>query len=89
MEAEEAIVKDREALEAIQKKGLEEVTIFLEQLALVFTKSESGPTMNAHECINYELKFDLKNTYIPIEEEIIGLLDWRGDATDNEPIEEN
>ena len=31
--------------------------------------------MNANEVINYELKFDLKNSYIYMEEEIIGLLD--------------
>jgi hypothetical protein len=85
MEAKEAIMRDREAHEAVQKKELKEVTILLEQLALVST--ESGPTLNGHEFINHELKFDLKNPYIPIEEEIIGMLDGRGDAIDNEPIE--
>ena len=44
--------------------------------------------MNAHEFINYALEFDLNNSYIPIEEEIIGMLDGKDDATDNEPIEE-
>jgi hypothetical protein len=44
--------------------------------------------MNAHEFINYELEFDPNNPYIPIKEEIIGMLDGRGDAVDNEPIEE-
>ena len=44
--------------------------------------------MNAHEFINYELEFDLINPYIPIVEEIIGMLDERHDAFDNEPIEE-
>jgi hypothetical protein len=42
--------------------------------------------MNAHELINYELEFDL--TYTPIEEEIIGMLDERDAATDNEHIKE-
>ena len=44
--------------------------------------------MNAEEFINYELKYDLNNPYIPIEEKIISLLDGGGDAIDNEPVEE-
>lgn len=44
--------------------------------------------MNAHEFINNELEFDLNNSYVLIEEEIIGILDERNDATDNEPIKE-
>ena len=44
--------------------------------------------MNAHKFIIYELEFDLNNPYTPIKEEIIGMLDERGDAADNEPIEE-
>ena len=44
--------------------------------------------MNAEEFINYELKSDLNNPYIPIEEKIISLLDGGGDAIDNEPVEE-
>jgi hypothetical protein len=43
--------------------------------------------MNAHEFINYKLEFDLNNPYTTTEEEIIGMLDGGGDATDNEPIE--
>ena len=88
MEAEEAIMRDREAHEAIEKKELEEITILREQLALVSKESESWPTMNAHEFINYELEFDLNNPYIPIEEEVIGMLNG-GDTTHNEPIEES
>jgi hypothetical protein len=56
-------------------------------LALVTAKSETIYTMNAHEFIKYELEFDLNNPYIPIEEEIIGMLDKGDDATNNEPIE--
>ena len=41
-----------------------------------------------HEFINYELVFDLNNPYIPIEEDIIYMLDGRGDAAGNRPIEE-
>ena len=50
--------------------------------------SEIGPIMNAHEFINYEVEFTLNNLYIPIEKEIISMLDARDDATDNKPIEE-
>ena len=35
-----------------------------------------------------ELEFNLNNVYIPIEDEIIGMLDERDDAVDNKPIEE-
>ena len=38
MEAEEAIMRDRETQEAILKKELEEITTILEQLALVLLK---------------------------------------------------
>ena len=62
--------------------------MLLEQLALVSKESECGPTMNTHEFINYELEFDLNNSYIPTEEEIIGMLDEGGDAADNECMEE-
>ena len=50
-------------------------------------KSEFGPTMNAHEFTSDELELDLNNPYIPIEEEIISMLNERDDAVDNEPIE--
>ena len=86
MEVEEAITKVREAHEAIQMKELEEITTLLEQLALVSKESETGPTMNAHDFINYELKFYLNNPYTPTEEEIIGMLDEGGDAADNVQI---
>ena len=66
---------------------MENITTVLEQLALVSKESECGPTMNAHEFIHYELEFDLNNPYIPNLEEIIGMLDERRDAFDNEPIE--
>ena len=55
-------------------------TTLLQQLALVVANSEIGPAMNAHEFINYELEFDINNPYIPIEEELIGMLDERDDA---------
>ena len=42
---------------------------------MVSKESESGPTMNAHELINYDLEFDLNNPYIPTKEEVIGMLD--------------
>jgi hypothetical protein len=59
----------------------------MKQLALVTAKSETRYTMNAHEFIKYELEIDLNNPYIPIQEEIIGMLDKEDDATNNEPIE--
>ena len=55
---------------------------------LTFAKSETRPTMIEHEFVNYELEFDLNNPYIPIEEEIIGMLDEINDAIDNEHVEE-
>jgi hypothetical protein len=33
-------------------------------------------------------KIDLDKSYIPIEEEIIGMLDERDDATNNDPLRE-
>ena len=65
---------------------MEEITTLIEQLALVSTESESGLTMNAHEFINYELEFNPNNPYIPIKEEIIGMLDGGGDVVDNVQI---
>ena len=57
-------------------------------MVLVSKESESVPIINAHEfIINYELEFDLNTLYTPTEEEIIGMLDGGGDATDNKPIE--
>ena len=44
------------------------------------TKSEPGPTMSAHEIVSYELEFDIGKPYIPIEEEIISMLDEKDDA---------
>jgi hypothetical protein len=35
---------------------MEEIVILLEQLALVSKESEIGPTMSAHEIINYKLE---------------------------------
>ena len=63
-------------------------TILLEQSALVYVKSAIGPTMNTHEFITYELDFNLNNPYLPTKEEIIGMLDDKDNATNNEPIEE-
>jgi hypothetical protein len=44
--------------------------------------------MIAHEFINYELEFDLKNPHKPTEDESTGILDERDDAIDNECIKE-
>ena len=44
--------------------------------------------MNAHEIVNYELDFDLNNSYKPIEEEVIDMLDERDDVVDNALVEE-
>ena len=55
---------------------------------MVFEDSEIGPIMNAHEFISYEVEFDINNPYVPVEEEIIGMLDERDDATNNIPLEE-
>ena len=57
-------------------------------MALSTKMGESGSTLNAHEFIDYELKFDLNNPQTPTNKEIISMLDGRGDALDNEPIEE-
>jgi len=43
MEAKEAIMRDREAREAIHENKLEEITTLSEQLALVSNESEMGP----------------------------------------------
>ena len=52
------------------------------------TKGEAGPTMSAHDVINYyEMEFDLDKPYVPIEEGVIVMLDERDDSTNNEPIE--
>ena len=53
---------------------------------MVYVKREIGPTMNAHEFINYELKFNSNNRYLLIE--LIGMIDERDDTTNNVPIEE-
>ena len=37
---------------------------------LTSAKSETRPTTNAHGFINYELRFDINNPYIHIEDEI-------------------
>ena len=55
MEAEEAILRGREAHDAILNKELEEVSTLSERLTLVSKESESGPDMNAHKLIKYEL----------------------------------
>ena len=47
----------------------------MEQLALVSTKSEIGPIMNANEFIDYELEVDLNNPYVPMKADIKGMLD--------------
>jgi hypothetical protein len=44
--------------------------------------------MNAYEFINYEMEIDLNNPYVLFEERVIGMLDERDDAIDNDPIEE-
>jgi hypothetical protein len=51
---------------------------------LTSVESETRPTMNAHDFINYEVEFDLHNPYIPIMKEIIHMLDDKDDAVDNE-----
>ena len=54
---------------------------------MVSVESETRPTMNAHEFINYELEYDLNNPYKHAGE-IISMLDERDDVADNEPLEE-
>jgi hypothetical protein len=41
-----------------------------------------------HAFIKFEPELNLNNPYIPIEEEIIGMLDGGGDVADKGPIEE-
>ena len=57
-------------------------------MALVPTKTESEPTINAHEFINKELKLDLTDSYKLIEDEIIGMIDKREDAVNNGSIKD-
>jgi hypothetical protein len=40
-----------------------------------FVESETGPTMNAHDFINYELEVLSKKSYITLDEEILGMFD--------------
>lgn len=49
---------------------------------LTSIKSEIGPTMSAHEFINYEQKFNLNNPYTPIEVANINMLDEIDDLDD-------
>lgn len=44
--------------------------------------------MNAHEIIDKALELWSKQSPRAIEEEIVGILDERDDATDNEPMQE-
>jgi hypothetical protein len=55
---------------------------------LVFAESAIGPTLNSDGFIDYKLECDLNNPCIPFKAEIIGSLDERHNAVDNEPIEE-
>ena len=34
---------------------------------LIYVESETRPTMNSHEFINYEIRIDLNDPYISIE----------------------
>jgi hypothetical protein len=56
---------------------------------LNFTKSETGPTLNIHEFINYALDFDVNNPYVRIEGEVIVMFDEGDDTTNNQPFEEH
>jgi hypothetical protein len=49
---------------------------------LTSIKSDNGPTMSAHEFINYEQKYNLSNPCTPIEEAIINMLDEIDDVDD-------
>jgi hypothetical protein len=59
-------------------------TTLLNQLAFVFAKSETKPTMNAYEFIKHELECDLSNSYIATKKEICNILD---DVVDNKLFE--
>jgi hypothetical protein len=52
---------------------------------VTYVESQTRPTINTHEFINYELEYNLNNPYRPTKEEIIGMLDERDDVTNNEP----
>jgi hypothetical protein len=56
---------------------------------LNFTKSETGPTLNIREFINYALDFDVNNPYVRIEDEVIVMFDEGDDTTNNQPFEEH
>jgi hypothetical protein len=55
---------------------------------LIYVESEIGPVMHAHDFITYELEFHLDIAYIPIDEEVIGMLNEGDVVANNEPIEE-
>ena len=49
---------------------IDEVATLLHQLMLLSFDIEVGDVMNAHEYLNYEMKFDLNNPYEPTDEEL-------------------
>ena len=55
---------------------------------LTSTKSETRPTVNIHEFINYALDCDVNNPYVTMEDIVIGMFDEGDDATNNKPFEE-
>jgi len=64
-------------------KSLQIHPLVLGLVVQVFAKSETRPPTNAHGFINYDMEFDPNNPCIPIEEEIIGMLDEIDDGGDN------
>ena len=60
---------ERELMEARRLINVDEVATLLHQLTLLSFDSEVGDVMNAHEYLNYDIKFNLNNPYeLTIEE---------------------
>ena len=60
---------EREIEEARRLVEVDEVATLLHKLTLLSFDNEVGDVMNAHEFLNYEMEFDLKNPYEPTNEE--------------------
>ena len=68
-----SIFIEREIEEVRHLVEADEVVALFHQLMLVSCDSEVGDVMNAHEYLNYEMKFDLNNPYEPTNDEFFNM----------------
>ena len=68
----DAIEKERFATRIASEVG--EVGNLLHQLSLLSSHPEDSDVMDAQEFINFEVDFDLNNSYEPTEEDILNML---------------